>query len=120
MDHKCSALNTSVNDHKDALDPITQPLAEVVQDIFHLLSFVICVPDKDVTGKYIISAGCGGCFGDSAPTLGKMERSNLVSWNSPYMCLSSGSIFVFLASPCKTNLMFVWRQTDVMTVHRVL
>lgn len=24
-------------------------------------------PDKDVTGKYVVNAGCGGCFGDSVP-----------------------------------------------------
>lgn len=27
-----------------------------------------CIPDKDVTGKYVINARCGGWFGESMPT----------------------------------------------------
>ncbi len=42
--------------------------------------------------------------------------ADLNSWNSPYVFISSWNICVFLASPCKTNLALVWRQTDVITV----
>ena len=45
---------------------------------------------------------------------------NLNSWNNQYMYISSWNIFVFLASPFKTNLALTWRQTDVITAQGAL
>lgn len=56
-------------------DPITQTLVGGLGHMCPRFSCSVnanaswCVPYKDVTGTYLINAGCGGCFGYSAPTL---------------------------------------------------
>lgn len=71
LDHKWTALNTS--DHQNAFEMHSfDPLAQVVWDAFDQTSLLCSVnanascrvPDKDVGGKYIINAGCGGCTGE--------------------------------------------------------
>ncbi len=87
LNHKWAALNTSVK--RPTRCTVIWSLARVVWDAFEHISFCSvnanaswCIPDKDVTGKYVIIVR-HGCFGDSAPTLKKMDRNTDVrSWSA--------------------------------------
>lgn len=64
--YKRTELNSSVNDHQDTFKTYSlKPLAKVVWGAFDHISFLSvkaneswCVPDKDVTAKYVINARC--------------------------------------------------------------
>lgn len=49
-------------------------------------------PDKDVTGKYVVNAGRGGCFGDSVPNDFVLLISGIV-----YTCILVLETFFFFS-----------------------
>lgn len=64
--HTWTPLNTSVNDLRDALwSDHSNQLGCIWQQIFCRVNTNASwrVSDQDVTGKYVINAGRGGCFG---------------------------------------------------------